>query len=1194
MIAVHKRSSFYIRLFLLLAFVTVVTSLSDISLAQVDINSKLQVFELTFKDTLLITGDKFLIKNSDTLEIENLKLKPFDDYTIDYRNGIIRFSVNLFQNYSLDTNRIYKLKVKYDLFPFLLKDEYSLYDIILERDTLTGDTLQYAVEKGNVFENLFEMSELEKSGSIFRGFTIGSNRDLTLNSGFRLQMNGKLSRDIEITAALTDENTSIQPEGNTLKLQELDKVYLELRSKNITATIGDIDINFHKSEFFNLNRKIQGAKGVGDFNFGNFLLTGAVSRGKFSTNSFNGIDGVQGPYRLSGANNEINILVLSGTERVYLDGVLLTRGEQADYIIDYGLGQITFTNKRIITSASRIVVDFEYTERRYSRTFIAYNNNLSLIKNKLNIGLSYLNETDNENKTIDFDLSDSDRVILRNAGEDPTRAFKSGVTYAGRDSVTFRGVGAYIKIDTVINGQNYSFYRFAPGDSNAVYNVSFSYVGQGKGDYSSISSYQYKFVGINQGSYAPIIFLPVPTGYQLVGTTVNLSLVKNDALKFSFEGAYSYLNKNKFSNNANLGGIAFSGNISFLQKKFNVLGLKFEEFQMRYKERFINKNFSPTDRINEVEFYRNYDLTNVNTSNENFREGLLSITPSTKFQIIANIGHLQREDLFNSTRLIGELRIGDFNTYIDTSAFPKLRYSVEKVSSEDKQDNIDGSWIKHNVEFKYKTFLKEKKLDQPTLEISVNLNSERKENFFHSSNMDSLSNLSFGFLETVSRIGLNNVLNFNFYSEFNYRRDDSPVNNELLNFSKLFIQRYGFSYAASNWFYSNIDLSIQNRKYTDIAQQLNYQDNKSVLVNSRFRISPLRGAVQTDLLYILSSERTAKIQKLFVLVPVGQGNYIYLGDLNKNGIQDENEFQLVNYDGNYIKLNLPTDEFFPTVDLKTSASIYLKPSRYFYLPNDNLLFVLINNISTETILRVEEKSKDPTTENIYFLRFNTFLNDSNTLVGNQWIQQDINLFENKPEYSLRFRIIQQRGFSQFTSGNEKLYNILKSIKLRLGLTNDLTTQFEFINKIDRNTAPVNSVRNRDITSNNYNLDFAYRPIPQIESGFLINYSKATDYYPTSPVVANINMQTLRFIYSFATSGRIRLEIERDEVIFNSRVTTFPFELTMGKVSGKSYFLRFYVDYNITKNIQANVNYDGRSEGNSKLIHTGRAQITAFF
>ncbi|MEZ4688807.1 MAG: hypothetical protein R3A12_00950 [Ignavibacteria bacterium] len=65
-----------------------------------------------------------------------------------------------------------------------------------------------------------------------------------------------------------------------------------------------------------------------------------------------------GPYYLVGGNNELNILVLSGTEKVYLDGNLMIRGEQADYVIDYGIGTITFNNNRLITSDSRIIGRF--------------------------------------------------------------------------------------------------------------------------------------------------------------------------------------------------------------------------------------------------------------------------------------------------------------------------------------------------------------------------------------------------------------------------------------------------------------------------------------------------------------------------------------------------------------------------------------------------------------------------------------------------------------------------------------------------------------------------------------------------------------------------------------------------------------------------------------------------------------------
>ncbi len=84
------------------------------------------------------------------------------------------------------------------------------------------------------------------------------------------------------------------------------------------------------------------------------------------------------------------------------------------------------------------------------------------------------------------------------------------------------------------------------------------------------------------------------------------------------------------------------------------------------------------------------------------------------------------------------------------------------------------------------------------------------------------------------------------------------------------------------------------------------------------------------------------------------------------------------------------------------------------------------------------------------------------------------------------------------------------------------------------------------------------------------------------------------MYSFVSSGRIRLEIERDEVILNLPETNFPYELTSGRPSGKSYYWRASFDYSISKNIQASMNYDGRSEGKKQVIHTGRAQITAFF
>ena len=1175
-------------------FLFVAIAFAGVGYSQQNPNYKELKLQLTFKDTVLVTKESFVVPNTDELILDNKTLVRYSDYVFDYRYGIVSISKDLFKKYSLDTLRIYDVYIRYDVFPFNIKNEYSIFDIKIERDTLTGDTIQIATQTKDFIENIFEGTDLQRSGSLFRGFTLGTNRDLSLNSGFRLQLNGKLTKDIEINAALNDENTPIQPEGNTLKLQELDKVYIELKSSNLGATIGDIDVKLQTSEFLNFNRKIQGAKGYGEFDVGNFLVTGAVSRGKFNSNKFNGIDGVQGPYRLSGADNEINILVLSGTERVYIDGLLLTRGEQADYIIDYGLGQITFTNKRIINNASRIVVDFEYSDRKYSRSLIIANSGYKLFDKKLTIGVSYLNETDNEDKTIDFTLSDSDRVILQNAGSDRLKATRSGAVYVGYDSLG-KPLGAYMKVDTLIKGSVYTLYRFKPGDTLALYQVTFSYVGAGSGDYNSVSTYQYDFAGIGKGSYSPVVFLPVPTSYQIAGITLDYSGNRNRDLYLKFEGAYSLFNSNKFAvADTKNGGFALNGEVGFRKFNFNLLGVNFDNITLSYKERMIDKKFTTLDRINSVEFNRNFDLFDSTTATEHYRDANLLIAPGKNMKITGNFAQLLRGDFFNSTRFAGGLEFNSAGLQGFDKHLPIVKYTAENVSSSNININRSGSWFKQSAFLGYKKFFGNES-NMSYMEISAGMNNEnRKSAMTTMTSGDSLLYDSFRFLEIAPRISFNNIYNFNFFTEFSYRDDDVPSAGTLTTFSRSFTQRYGLLYQGVRWFYADMDFSIRDRSYSDIARGQGNEDNNSVLVNSRLRFMPLNSALTADALYSVTSERTAKIQKLFVLVPVGQGNYIYLGDLNNNGIQDENEFQLTNFDGNYIKLNVPTDQFFPTVDLKTSFRLNLKPSKYYYLAGSGFFSDIYNNFSAETFIRIDERSKDPNTDNIYFMKLSTFLNDSNTLAGAQLLQQDVYLFENNPMYSFRFRYQQLTNFSQYSSGNERALNIQRSLRARLGLTSDITAQVDYVVKTDRNLAPVNSVRNRNINGYSINSDLAYRPIQSIESGFQFNYTSADDTYPVKPTTAKINQQILRFVYSFTSLGRLRLEVERDEVIMNTSDNNFPYELTSGRPSGKSYYWRGVFDYSISKNIQATVNYDGRVEGSKQVIHTGRAQITAFF
>ncbi len=738
-------------------YIVLLCALPAIAYSQQNSNYKTYIAKIGVHDTLINLGDKFVIQFSDILTLQSKVLSPANDYDFNYREGTILLNKDLFKKYNLDTFQIYNLNIEYDVFPYSFKDEYSNFEVLTESDSLTGDTIQIATQKKDFMSSIFEGTELEKSGSLFRGVTVGSNRDLTLNSGFRLQLNGKLTSDIEINAALTDENTPIQPEGNTEKLQELDNVFIEVKSNNVIGTIGDINVDFANTEFVNFKRKIQGAKGFSDYGIGNIFLSGAVQRGNFNSNSFNGTDGSQGPYYLIGRDNEINILVLSGSEKVYLDGNTMIRGEQADYVIDYGIGTITFTNNRLITSASRIIVDFEYTDRKYSRTIISGANTLNLFRNKLTISGFYVNQNDNQDKTIDFTLTEQDRQILANAGDDRFKAVKSGVTFVGTDS-TGAGIGLYEKTDTLINGNSFTYYKYIPNDSNALYQVAFSFVGQGLGNYVQQSQYQYNYVGLNQGNYDTIIFLPLPNSYQVADIKLNYSSSPRNEFTFNLESALSVLDANKFSSadDNNNQGIALYGNVGLNQYDFRLFGMKLKAFELKLREKLVNKIFQPLDRVNPVEFYREYDITDSNKLTENLHEAFVRIAPSQYAEVKGTFGQLLRGDSFNSLRTSA-----DFVLKYDSLSPPDARYVIEIIKSDNTLNSTKGSWVRHFATAGYRKFFGSESFDNPFIELRLDFNREDRENTIQGSAGDSLQSGSFAFNEIKPRLILNNLYNFN-------------------------------------------------------------------------------------------------------------------------------------------------------------------------------------------------------------------------------------------------------------------------------------------------------------------------------------------------------------------------------------------------------------------------------------------------
>ena len=1097
------------------------------------------------------------------------------DYQLESASGTLRFDSTFIARVLFDSTSPHRVVVYYRYFPFRFQDSYFRRRLVVLKDTTGKDSIRVAKPRSSFgLEDIFGQN-LQKSGSIVRGFTVGSNRDLSLNSGLRLQLSGKLTNDIDVVAALTDENTPIQPEGTTQTLQEFDKVFVELRSSDGTATLGDFNLELTGTEFAHLNRKLQGAKATANyrlgFSQGGLTASAATTRGKYATNQFPGLEGVQGPYRLTGRNNERQIIVIAGTERVYVNGELQTRGETNDYVIDYSNGEITFTTRRLITAASRITVDFEYTDRQFSRSLLAAQNESNFWENKAQLTVSFIREADDPDAPIDFSLTDSARTVLQAAGDDRSKAILSGVTRVDSN-------GFYVLDSTIIGSTLYRFYRYAPG-RDAQYVVTFSSVGFGRGDYLRKAIGVFEWRGPGLGDYLPVKFLPVPQLSQVMDVVLGVS--PTNTLHISGEYGASTFDANRFStlDDQDNTGHALRFEVGYAPREITIGGANIGALDVKLKERFVNRRFVPLDRTNDIEFTRKWGIESLTSADEEIQEASIRYTPVRQLSIGGGYGKMTRGNTLRSVR-------NDVSLSFRGDSLPTLTYVLESVRSSEFGIDSRSSWLRQKGS-----------IEHTVSGIVPSFSYENENRRITYVSKDSVKAGSFAFNVFAPGIKLINLWNMTLATQLEWRTDDQFLNGSLLRQSKSTTQSFGWKLSEWNTLTSSLDVTLREKKFTPAFKALGNSDIKTVLVRNQTRFAPFSRGVETDIFYEVSTERASRLERVFVRVAVGTGNYKYLGDLNNNGIADENEFVPARFDGDYIATTLPSDELYPVIDLKTSGRLRLTPARFLDAAG-SFWSDLLRAVSTETYVRIEEKSTEPDLKQIYLLHFRRFQSDS-TISGSTFFTQDVNMWEGRPEFSARLRYAQRKGLNRFASSTssgvqERSFTRERSLRLRWQLVTEIANQLDVVNRIDRVSSTERSSRLRNIESNLISLDVSYRPYHNIELGMKFEVGEASDVYPVPKVDADLNTQGLRFVYAFEGAGQARAEFAREEILLSRATENFPFELTGGRVQGKTFLWRVGFDYRVTQFMQANLAYDGRSEGGRSPIHTARAEVRAFF
>ena len=1223
-------------------FIGVLLAASNLSAQQRSFFSPLK----STADSAISLPDNF--PDFSTLRIQadsSFYLRQGQDYTIDTAHKAILLSNDLRSLlFPLNASAMHRLTVSYFALPLSLPTTYSRHSVetsllpdsirrLIDTSLHTAQritTTESASDKADVFNNF------QKSGSISRGFQVGSNRDLGLTSGFNLQFSGDVAKDVNITGALTEESTPIQPEGTTQTLNDIDKVFIRIKAgEHFTSTLGDffLDLNspnspqqfqslsplaapaiqpdpfstFSQSTFDVVSRKLIGAEAEAKFDNGSVTIAGASPRGQFTTNIFQGQEAFQGPYRLSGKNGERAILIVAGTEHVYVDGVLQIRGERNDYIIDYALGEVVFQTRRLITGDSRITVDFQYSDQQYSRSLLAANAKGDLLDGAFKLSATYLREGDNQDAPLNLSLSDSDRALLSAAGNNPSSASKSGVTVVVR-TATGTAQGSYILVDSLNGSTPVVFYRYAPLDTiNAIYNVSFGYAGTGHGAYTRQGIGQFQFVGATLGDYDTLVYLPLPQLHQVMAFNSSLRVTKNFGLMGEF--ASSALDPNRFAATPSITDNAYRFGAMFADT-IPILGYT----ELRATQRDIGKQFTPVDRIDDVEFQRRYgndavttpdpSTTGIGTS-ELSREANLLLHPAKPLVLEGGYGSLDRPDFeFSSQRLFGRAELLE-----DTGFLPHLALNVEHLPTRDSSIHEQASWNRLSWEAS-----KTLHLNTNALTLGIRHGEESKDATpfeLPGFATDSLTLHSFSYQSLTPLASLQLGSHLTLGGQYEIRTDDSARAGALTRISQSNTGKFNAAISGIGGFSANADVTIRDKKYTDSTSlALNGGNQSTLLLRIEPRYALATRGISAEAMYEISNQRAARLERVFLPVTKGLGGYYYLGDLNHNGKPDAEEFAIGRFPDqqDFVLITLPTEQLFPTTDLRSNLRLRVSMRELFGLQDAKSWSMLaLASISSESYIKLEETSQDTNASDIYFFHLSHFRNDSTTINGLLEMEQDFNILENDPDKSFRLHYLERSSAAQYNTGLEHLFFAERSIRARFRPSFEFTNETTVTSTTDQAATDTLSVNRPHNTSQiGVTSDISYHPIgSRLDYGARMEFSHAIEHEIAPELTAIANAATLRASYALETRARLRAEIERDELTLSGAPTDallLPYSLTSGRSIGITWLWRLALDYQFGGGIVATVAYDGRNEASGVLgtpgervtIHNARAEVRANF
>jgi len=1121
---------------------------------------------------------------NDTLRIDTLSLAPgsLTLFADSLPVPTDRYIVLPYQGLVVWKNAPDSVLARYRVLPLLLGGRFQHKDPArISSDPSRPDPFRYEPPKQET--DLMGLRGLQRSGSISRGVLFGNNQDLSVNSTLNLQLGGRLTDRIGVAASITDNNIPIQAGGNTAELQDFDQVFIKLYEENDRGPgnrweliAGDFVLQKPKSHFLTYLKK---AKGI-SYDLNGRLgekrtstgVSAAISKGKFARNVIQGIEGVQGPYRLRG--NEIGsvIIVLSGSERVFIDGQLMNRGQENDYVIDYNTAELSFTARQLITKDRRITVEFQYSDKNYARSLLRFDQ--AVESGRTTVRLSGYSEQDHRNQPLQQSLTEDEQRVLANAGDNPLAAATIGVDSTGflTDQVLYRRTDSLGYAPVFV---------YSTDPATALYRVVFSQVGAGSGDYAlqefTPNGRVFRWVApdtidgniVKRGDHAPLRLLIAPRAQQLFTLGVEHRFSARSSLMA--EGAFSHLDANTFSSKDRADDDGFG----LLLKGTHAIPISSSDSSLQLvlgaEAEGVSRHFRFVERYRAVEFERNWNVIGLDLTSDQLLAGAsVGVRGRRLGRASYGFGTFQADGIYTGWKhdVLSDLRIGRFDL------------------------KGTGSWLSASAE-RSSEFLRNKGQARYRLKpITFGISSENERNIFTRSDAEGLQAGSYAFEDIEGFVQAPDSAR-NKWRASAGRRTDHALRDGVLRTSTV-----ADAYSAS------IDLASNPRNRfaaTGTYRALRIVDSTlttqkpqdTYLARVDYDLTLWKGVAILDIFNEFSSGLEQRREYIYVQVPAGQGLYIW-NDYNGNGIKELNEFELANfaYEADYLRVFVPSNDYVRSFGNQTSASLDLRPGVKWADSKGPLGF--IGKFSDLFSMRVDRRSANPDPLKV----LDPFAPErADTLLTSFAASTRNTVYYDRASriWSVDHTWQSDRSRNLLLNGYESRSRESNTVRARFNITRRWTLDVEGEQGRSGNSSDLLTGRSWAIEQTALRPRLTWQPNTNVRALATYKATNKSNRAEFGGEKAQLQDLGIELRYNTAGKGSVQLMVNWVEIQFEGEVNSaLGNELLGGLRPGTNGTWSLSVQRNLSGNLQVDLTYNGRRSEGAPTIHVGGAQVRAFF